>query len=146
LQLETPFEGCTVGTFHNKVVLEGYRPPCNPKWPADIISIIQTGWGESYQRPLMVEVAKAIREEISRYSDVSDADTLDASRKSEGSLRAKEAAATASLQTDEARTVQDDEGTTHRRNLNMEQSFLDRRRIDRRKSLASLRALTKIGP
>jgi hypothetical protein len=94
----------------------------------------------------MVEVAKAIREEISRYTDVSDADTLDASRKSEGSLRAKEAAATASLQTDEARTVQDDEGTTHRRNLNMEKSFMDRRRIDRRKSLASLHALTKITP
>ena len=73
LELETPFAGYTIGLFNKKVIQEGTRPWCNPKWPASLIDLLQRGWGEASQRPSMKEVASALRNEISRHHDMSEA-------------------------------------------------------------------------
>lgn len=88
LRLETPFEGCTMSTFHKRVVVDGLRPTCDPKWPRAISSMIESGWADYSQRPPMADVAVTIRDEISAHSDQSQLDMLDISRKSDASFRA----------------------------------------------------------
>lgn len=89
LQLETPFEGYSMSMFNKKVVQGGFRPKCEPKWPAAIIDLLHRAWGDASKRPSMSDVASTLRNEISEHTDLSDSgrDILDASRKSEASLR-----------------------------------------------------------
>jgi serine/threonine protein kinase len=89
LMLETPFEGFSMSMFNKKVIKEGARPKCDPKWPTNIIDLMQRGWGEPRNRPSMSDVASTLHEEISRHMDMNEFgnDLLDASRKSELSLR-----------------------------------------------------------
>ena len=87
LRLETPFEGFTMNMFDKKVVRGGARPKMDEKWPAEIRNLMKTGWGDWKHRPSMDDVCTVLREEINRNSDEEVVDTLDASRKSEMSLR-----------------------------------------------------------
>jgi serine/threonine protein kinase len=87
LKLETPFEGFTMNMFDKKVVRGGVRPKVEDKWPAEIRNLLKDGWGDWTSRPSMDDVCTVLREEINRNSDEEIVDTLDASRKSEMSLR-----------------------------------------------------------
>lgn len=87
LKLETPFEGYTMNMFNKKVVKGGVRPKVDPKWPDELGKMIKAGFGDGKGRPSMEEVMVVLREEVSRNSDEEIDDIMDASRKSELSLR-----------------------------------------------------------
>jgi serine/threonine protein kinase len=85
--METPFEGYTVRLFKNKVIEGGYRPAIDPAWPFEIKNMLQRGWCESKDRLSMDEFSNMLRDEINMNSDEEVCDIMDASRKSEMSLR-----------------------------------------------------------
>ena len=87
LKLETPFEGYSLSMFDKKVVKGGARPKPDEKWPKAICDILRTGWGDPRSRPSMEDVCCVLREEISHNSDEEIDEIMDASRKSEMSLR-----------------------------------------------------------
>lgn len=92
LQMETPFEGFTMSMFQKRVVQGGARPVCDPRWPSELVQIMQSGWGDKRNRPAMSDVASVLRDEMNKYSDMDELTTnsggwIDASRKSELSLR-----------------------------------------------------------
>lgn len=87
LKLETPFEGYSLSMFAKKVVKGGARPKPDEKWPKEIQELMRTGWGEPQTRPSMEDLCCILRDEISRNSDEEIEDIMDASRKSELSLR-----------------------------------------------------------
>lgn len=87
LALSVPFEGLTVKSFPKMVYDKGVRPVVDPKWPLAISSLMQRCWAEKIStRPSMEEVSDVLFEEISANTD-EEIDIMDASRKSEMSLR-----------------------------------------------------------
>jgi len=87
LKLETPFEGYSMSMFNKKVVRGGVRPKPDGKWHDDLQDMMRRGWGDQTGRPSMEDVCSTLREEISRHSDEELDEVMDASRKSEMSLR-----------------------------------------------------------
>jgi len=88
LALETPFEGLTVKSFQKMVFIKGGRPVPDPKWPLAISSLMQRCWSAKIsERPCMEEVSDILFEEINANTDEEVYDIMDASRKSELSLR-----------------------------------------------------------
>jgi len=87
LKMETPLEGYTMSTFTKRVVKGGVRPKVDTKWPTHICVLMKNGWGEPKSRPKMGEICTTLREEISKNSDEEIDEIMDASRKSEMSLR-----------------------------------------------------------
>jgi hypothetical protein len=87
LAMETPFEGYTMNMFNKKVVEGGFRPKCDPAWPTEIQNMLQHGWCASKDRLSMDEFSNVLRDEINRNSTEEICDIMDASRKSEASLR-----------------------------------------------------------
>lgn len=85
--METPFEGYTMKMFNSKVVVGGHRPKCDPSWSSEIQSMLRQGWCDSKDRLSMAEFSSYLREEINKNSDEEICDIIDASRKSEMSLR-----------------------------------------------------------
>jgi len=93
LTMETPFKGFTMSMFKKRIfVLKGgIRPTCDEKgWSKELVGLLRTSWGPLANRPSMEQVANILREEINQNSLdavlIGDS-TLDASRKSELSLR-----------------------------------------------------------
>jgi len=65
LALEAPFEGLTVKSFPKFVFEKGARPVPDPKWPAEISSLMRRCWSPKIvDRPSMVEVANVLKEYI----------------------------------------------------------------------------------
>lgn len=87
LKLEIPFEGFTMSMFDKKVVRGGGRPRIDDKWPIELRTLLRKGWGDARQRPSMEDVCSVLREELNKYGDQDTFDVMDASRKSELSLR-----------------------------------------------------------
>lgn len=85
--METPFEGYTMNMFTQKVVKSGHRPKCDPAWPPEVQDLLRQGWGDLRSRPSMEEFMEVLREEINKNSTEEVSDIMDASRKSELSLR-----------------------------------------------------------
>ncbi|GKZ00660.1 hypothetical protein MPSEU_001018200 [Mayamaea pseudoterrestris] len=85
--METPFEGYTVRMFNKKIVEGGHRPKCEATWPVEIQNMLRQGWCESKDRLSMEEFSNVLRDEINKNSDEEVCDIMDASRKSEMSLR-----------------------------------------------------------
>jgi hypothetical protein len=74
--------------LRKKVVLGGSRPKCDSSWPQGITKILQSAWnGQLQKRPTMDDVSVVLRDEINRISDQEVVDIIDASRKSEMSMR-----------------------------------------------------------
>lgn len=88
LEMAMPFEGFTMAMLRKKVVLGGSRPKCDSSWPQGITKILQSAWnGQLQKRPTMDDVSVVLRDEINRISDQEVVDIIDASRKSEMSMR-----------------------------------------------------------
>ena len=89
LKAETPFELYTsVNSFRKKVVEGGVRPAPDPKWPADVSDLLRKAWSpEISTRPSMDEVCESLRAAINRDTDEELVEIMDASRRSEISLR-----------------------------------------------------------
>lgn len=91
LQLDTPFEGYSMNMFNTRVVQGGVRPKCDPKWPQRITEMLTRGWGDHHKRQSMSDVSESLREELQAHTDEfeegASGELLDASRKSELSLR-----------------------------------------------------------
>lgn len=88
LSLSTPFEGLTVKSFPKMVFEKGARPIPDPKWPLAVTTLMQRCWSAQIsERPSMEEVSDILFEEITANSDEEVYDIMDASRKSEMSLR-----------------------------------------------------------
>lgn len=85
--METPFEGYSMKMFHSKVVLGGHRPKCDSAWPTEIQDMLRAGWGDADARLSMEDYSDILRSEINKNSDDEVCDIMDASRKSEMSLR-----------------------------------------------------------
>lgn len=75
--------------FTKKVTLEGVRPkPDDKAWPAELCSMLRQGWHADFtQRPSMETISDTLRDVINKYSDEEINEIMDASRKSELSLR-----------------------------------------------------------
>jgi serine/threonine protein kinase len=92
LQLEKPFSGYSMDTLTKKVVEGGHRPKCDDNWPASVKDILARGWhAQISKRCSMDEMYAAFQDEISKNSDEEIHDLIDASRKSEMSLRQQSA-------------------------------------------------------
>jgi serine/threonine protein kinase len=88
LALETPFDKFTMSMFQKTVVRGGTRPKIDPKWPEEISNIIRLCWATDIaKRPDMERVVTVLRNEIQSKGDEEISDIMDASRKSELSLR-----------------------------------------------------------
>jgi serine/threonine protein kinase len=87
LKLETPYEGFTMSILTKKVIEGGARPKCDASWPKPIVDMMHRCWGEPTNRPPMKEVVDALRSEMGDFAYVLDSNVLDASRKSDNSLR-----------------------------------------------------------
>lgn len=89
LKAETPFEiYTTVKSFKNKVVEGGVRPATDPKWPDDLSTLLRNSWSPTVsKRPHMEEVGETLRAIINRHTDEEIEEIMDASRRSELSLR-----------------------------------------------------------
>jgi len=87
LKLETPFEGYSMSMFAKKVVKGGARPKPEDKWPKEISDLLRKSFGELKGRPSMEDVCCVLRDEITRNTDEEIDEIMDASRKSEMSLR-----------------------------------------------------------
>lgn len=89
LKAETPFELYTsVKSFKTKVVEGGVRPSPDPKWPDDLTAMLRNAWSPDIsKRPHMDEVCESIRAVINRDTDEEIEEIIDASRRSELSLR-----------------------------------------------------------
>jgi serine/threonine protein kinase len=87
LKLETPFEGYTMSMFDKKVVRGGFRPKVDDKWPAEIRDTMKHAWEDWPKRPSMDDVCNVLRNELNQHSDEDIVDSMDASHKSELSLR-----------------------------------------------------------
>jgi len=87
LKLETPYEGYSMNMFARKVVRGGVRPKVSDQWHPDLQAIMKKGWGPAKDRPPMESISECLREEIGRNSDEEIDEVMDASRKSEMSLR-----------------------------------------------------------
>lgn len=89
LKAETPYELYTsVKSFRIKVVEGGVRPKPDDKWPKDIKDLLRDSWSpDIHRRPKMDEVCETIRAAINRDTDEEMEEIIDASRRSEISLR-----------------------------------------------------------
>jgi len=89
LKAETPFENyASVKSFQSKVVKGGVRPAPDPKWAADITDLMRRSWSPDIsKRPVMDEVCETLRAAINRDTDEEVEEIMDASRRSEISLR-----------------------------------------------------------
>ena len=92
LSMEIPFSGTgfNVKTFKKLVFEKGARPVPDPKWPAPISALIRSCWSADIsERPSMEEVVGILRADITINSEDEEVfDIMDASRKSEMSLKA----------------------------------------------------------
>jgi len=80
LALEAPFEGLTAKSFPKFVFEKGARPVPDPKWPAEISSLMRMCWSPNIEdRPSMAEVVNVLKKDI---------DTVKALNKPEGSRHA----------------------------------------------------------
>lgn len=89
LKAETPFEMYTsVTSFRRKVVEGGVRPAPDPKWPVDVSDLLRKSWSPDIAtRPTMDDVCEGLRAAINRDTDEELVEIMDASRRSEISLR-----------------------------------------------------------
>ena len=88
MALETPFQGLTVRSFPKMVFEKGARPVPDPKWPSQITDLMKKCWSANIsERPSMEDVSSILFEEINANTDEDIIDIMDASRKSELSLR-----------------------------------------------------------
>jgi serine/threonine protein kinase len=89
LKVETPFEGFTMKLLTKKVTIEGVRPkPDDKAWPVELCTMLRQGWHADFkQRPSMETISDTLRDVINKYSDEEINEIMDASRKSELSLR-----------------------------------------------------------
>ena len=54
---KTPFVGMRMTDFHNRVIINGERPPINPSWPLSLQRLMQSCWHEnSRRRPSFREI------------------------------------------------------------------------------------------
>lgn len=89
LRAETPFEVySSMSLFRRKVVEGGVRPYLDPKWPNDISDLMRNSWSPDIaKRPTMDDVCEGLRTAINRDTDEELVEIMDASRRSEISLR-----------------------------------------------------------
>ena len=88
LALDTPFDGFNMSMLQKKVYKGGARPKCDPKWPEALSAILSRGWGSDVaKRPAMDEVAAVLQDDINKNSEYGVQELLDASQKSEMSVR-----------------------------------------------------------
>jgi serine/threonine protein kinase len=89
LRVETPFELYgSMKSFRTKVVEQGVRPGIDPKWPDDISTMLRNCWSPDIaKRPSMDDVCETLRGAINRDTDEEIVEIMDASRRSELSLR-----------------------------------------------------------
>ena len=87
LKLETPYEGFTMHMLTKKVVEGGARPKCDASWPQSVVDMMHRCWGDPAHRPPMSEVVEILRSEMGEFAYILDSNILDASRKSDNSLR-----------------------------------------------------------
>mmetsp|Transcript_22160 Transcript_22160/g.32730 ORF Transcript_22160/g.32730 Transcript_22160/m.32730 type:complete len:135 (+) Transcript_22160:184-588(+) len=88
---EVPFEKFTAAKFRSSVVEKGFRPSPNPKWPAGIQNLMKSCWAVNIrQRPNFQQIVEVLQAELSNYTETADNNSLDASGKSERSLRSME--------------------------------------------------------
>mmetsp|Transcript_12557 Transcript_12557/g.24102 ORF Transcript_12557/g.24102 Transcript_12557/m.24102 type:complete len:402 (-) Transcript_12557:121-1326(-) len=89
LKCETPFELYqSVKSFRTNVMERGVRPGIDPKWPADIADLLRRSWSPDIAtRPTMDDVCESLRAAINRDTDEELVEIMDASRRSEISLR-----------------------------------------------------------
>jgi hypothetical protein len=72
-----------------KVTMEGVRPkPDDKAWPDELCNLLRLGWHADFsQRPSMEKISDTLRDIVNKYSDEEINEIMDASRKSELSLR-----------------------------------------------------------
>lgn len=89
LRCETPFELYgSLKSFKTKVVEQGVRPGIDPKWPDDISELLRNAWSPDIaKRPSMDDACETLRSAINRDTDEEIVEIIDASRRSEMSLR-----------------------------------------------------------
>jgi serine/threonine protein kinase len=87
LQLETPYDGYTMHMLTKKVIEEGSRPKCDPKWSQPVINLIHKGWGDILSRPSTKEILEVLGKEMGDNVYAQLNNIVDASRKSDVSLR-----------------------------------------------------------
>jgi serine/threonine protein kinase len=87
LKLETPYDGFTMNMLTKKIIEGGARPKCDPNWSQPVVDIMHRCWGDPSTRPGMIEVVELLRLEMGDYANILDGNILDASRKSDSSLR-----------------------------------------------------------
>jgi serine/threonine protein kinase len=87
LKLETPYEGFTMTMLTKKVIEGGARPKCDASWPQPMVDLMHRCWGVPANRPPMTEVVDVLRSEMGDFAYILDSNILDASRKSDNSLR-----------------------------------------------------------
>jgi Protein tyrosine and serine/threonine kinase len=89
LKAETPFDGYTMKMLTKKVTVEGVRPkPDDKAWPTELCNMLRLGWhADIAQRPGMETISDTLRDIVNKYSDEEINEIMDASRKSELSLR-----------------------------------------------------------
>ena len=88
LKLEVPFEGYTGNMMIKNVYKGGVRPKPDATWSTEMNDAIRNGWMDKVkERWTMEELSEALRGIIAKETDEEIEDTIDASRKSEMSLR-----------------------------------------------------------
>lgn len=88
---EVPFDKFTAAKFRTSVVEKGFRPTPNAKWPSGIQNLMKSCWAVNIrQRPNFQQIVEVLQAEISNYTEAPDTNSLDASGKSERSLRSME--------------------------------------------------------
>lgn len=88
LKLETPFEGYTGNMMIKSVYKGGARPKPDPAWSSELQEVMRNGWNASVQQRISMEdMSEILREIISKETDEEVEDAIDASRKSEASLK-----------------------------------------------------------
>jgi serine/threonine protein kinase len=88
--LEMPFSGYSKNMFAKLVVNEGHRPKCDPNWPQELQSMLQTCWGSNIsQRLSMSEVMEILSALIEKETGKATRRSLnfDVSGKTQRSIR-----------------------------------------------------------
>ena len=88
MSLKTPFEGYSVASHKEKVVIGGRRPSLDDlEWSEALSSIITRCWSEDIsKRPEFSAVSAVLRQEISSLRGDEDDDVLDRSSRTEKSM------------------------------------------------------------
>ena len=80
--------GFNIKLLEKQVYRAGARPKCDSKWPSRVNEVLGIGWAADVsKRPSMDVIVKTLQEEINSKSEYEIEDILDASQKSEMSMR-----------------------------------------------------------